>query len=74
MLQRLAVTQALVASFLAAPAAQAPAPVDPAALGPQVGERARPFTLPDQTGARRALASLAGPNGTMLVFFRSSDW
>jgi hypothetical protein len=49
-------------------------PVDPTKLGPQVGERTRPFTLPDQSGALREFRSLAGPNGTMLVFFRSSDW
>jgi hypothetical protein len=48
--------------------------VDPATLGPQVGAKAIPFTLPDQTGAPRALGANAGPNGTMLVFFRSADW
>ena len=52
----------------------AQAPVDPAQLGPKVGEKAIPFTLPDQTGAARELAALAGPKGTMLVFFRSADW
>lgn len=50
------------------------APVDPATLGPQVGEKAIPFTLPDQTGTPREFGALAGPNGTMLVFFRSADW
>ena len=32
------------------------------------------FTLPDQDGRPRSLASLAGPKGTMLVFSRSADW
>ena len=49
-------------------------PVDPSQLGPKVGEKALPFTLPDQTGVPRELASLAGPKGTMLVFFRSAHW
>jgi hypothetical protein len=55
-------------------AAQQTEQVDPTKLGPQVGEKAITFTLPDQTGTSRDLATLAGPNGTMLVFFRSSDW
>jgi len=48
--------------------------VDPTTLGPQVGQRSLPFTLPDQTGTPRDFTSLAGPNGTMLVFYRSADW
>ena len=43
-------------------------------LGPQVGRRAPDFTLVDQRGQSRSLASLMGPNGVMLVFFRSADW
>lgn len=49
-------------------------PVDVDALGPGVGARAIDFRLLDQSGQPRTLASVAGPNGTMLVFFRSSDW
>jgi hypothetical protein len=48
--------------------------VDPSTLGPMVGDKAIAFTLPDQNGTARELAALAGPQGTMLVFFRSSDW
>ena len=73
---RLHVRQMLVAlglAVLATPVA-VQSPVDPTKLGPQAGERARPFTLPDQSGAPREFRSLAGPNGTMLVFFRSADW
>ncbi|MHB8533810.1 MAG: hypothetical protein ACYDC2_13910 [Solirubrobacteraceae bacterium] len=44
------------------------------ALGPQVGQRAPAFTLSDQHGQPHALASLVGPNGALLVFFRSADW
>ena len=47
---------------------------DIASLGPQVGQRAIDFSLPDQRGRLRPLKSLAGPKGTMLVFFRSADW
>lgn len=48
--------------------------VDVNALGPQPGQRAVAFQLPDQHGRQRDLASVAGPKGTMLVFFRSADW
>jgi hypothetical protein len=43
-------------------------------LGPQVGSRVPDFTLADQRGQPRPLASLMGRNGLMLVFFRSADW
>jgi cytochrome oxidase Cu insertion factor (SCO1/SenC/PrrC family) len=43
-------------------------------LGPQIGERAPDFTLPDQDGQPRQLSSLLGPKGALLVFFRSADW
>ena len=45
-----------------------------ATLGPQVGQRAIDFSLPDQQDRVRTLKSFAGPKGTMLVFFRSADW
>lgn len=48
--------------------------VDVTTLGPQVGQKAIGFQLPDQNGRTQSLASVAGPKGTMLVFFRSSDW
>ena len=43
-------------------------------LGPQAGTRVPDFTLLDQKGQSRRLASLMGPKGLMLVFFRSADW
>jgi peroxiredoxin len=43
-------------------------------LGPQIGARVPDFTLFDQQGQPRTLASLMGPQGLMLVFFRSADW
>ena len=42
--------------------------------GPDVGARVPDFTLPDQSGNMQTLASIAGPKGAMLVFFRSADW
>lgn len=42
--------------------------------GPAVGAPAPGFELTDQAGRTQTLASVAGPQGTMLVFFRSADW
>jgi len=42
--------------------------------GPKVGERVPDFRLPDQNGIERTLASVLGPKGALLVFFRSADW
>jgi hypothetical protein len=54
------------------PAAPTRAELD--ALGPQVGERVPDFALVDQGGASRTLQSILGPNGALLVFFRSAEW
>jgi hypothetical protein len=54
--------------------AQAPQPIDVSKLGPQIGARVPDFSLKDQSGATRTLASILGPKGAMLVFFRSADW
>lgn len=67
----------LVVAAVALPAqagAATQAGVDVDRLGPQVGETAPVFTLPDQGGVRRSLASLMGPEGLVLVFSRSADW
>jgi hypothetical protein len=64
----------LVAGLAVATAAQQAQTVDVTTLGPQAGQRAVEFRLPDQQGRERTLASVAGPKGTMLVFFRSADW
>jgi hypothetical protein len=72
-----AVVCALVSLVAQATAQQsAPQPVlpDVQKLGPQVGTRVPQFTLLDQRGQSRTLASLMGPKGLMLVFFRSADW
>jgi hypothetical protein len=44
------------------------------ATGPEPGQRIPDFSLPDQQGVPRSLANLAGPNGLLLVFYRSADW
>jgi hypothetical protein len=43
-------------------------------LGPQVGSPVPDFSLTDQNGRTLTLQSVLGPNGAMLVFFRSADW
>jgi len=48
--------------------------VDPATLGPAVGKPIPRFEARDQDGRSRDFESLAGPNGLVLVFFRSADW
>jgi hypothetical protein len=53
---------------------QAPPAVDTSKIGPQVGQVVPPIRGTDQSGKTQTLASLAGANGTMLVFFRSADW
>jgi hypothetical protein len=40
------------------------------AQAPQVGERARDFSLPDQNDTRIALTDLLSPNGAVLIFYR----
>jgi hypothetical protein len=55
-------------------AGQAPAVVDTAKLGPQVGATVPAFAGTDQFEKPQTLASVYGPKGAMLVFFRSADW
>ena len=39
-----------------------------------VGQKAPAFSARDQFGRTQTLDSLKGPNGTVLLFFRSADW
>ncbi len=48
--------------------------VDVESVGPKVGEAIPDFNLPDQRRQVHSLTSLLGPNGAVLVFFRSADW
>jgi hypothetical protein len=42
--------------------------------GPAAGEKIPAFEAIDQNGNKQTLASIAGPKGAMLVFYRSADW
>jgi peroxiredoxin len=42
--------------------------------GPAPGEKIPAFEAIDQNGNKQTLASIAGPKGAMLVFYRSADW
>lgn len=55
-------------------AGQAPPAVDTSNIGPQVGAVVPAFSGTDQFGKPHTLASVMGPKGAMLVFFRSADW
>jgi peroxiredoxin len=43
-------------------------------IGLAVGQRAPAFSIRDQFGRVQTLDTLKGPNGTVLLFFRSADW
>ena len=64
----------LLGSSMAAQAPAAKSAADLEKLGPQVGQSVPDFSLPDQNGTTRTLKSILGPNGAMLVFFRSAEW
>lgn len=73
MMRRSFVMVWMVAAALSAPAQPAPeGNLD--RIGPKAGEVAPDFEAPDQHGVTRRLSSLLGPNGAMLVFYRSADW
>jgi len=55
-------------------APQSPSKIDIKQLGPQIGEKAPDFELQDQFGKKWSRDSIMGPNGAMVVFFRSADW
>jgi len=42
--------------------------------GPAIGAPAPPFAALDTSGKRRDFASLRGPKGLWILFFRSADW
>jgi hypothetical protein len=64
----------IIVALTSAVATTRGAQTDISKLGPQVGARATDFNLPDQFGRTQSLATIGGPKGTMLVFFRSADW
>jgi hypothetical protein len=44
------------------------------AVGLPVGHKAPAFSIRDQFGHEQSNETLKGPNGTVLLFFRSADW
>jgi hypothetical protein len=42
--------------------------------GPGIGSTIPKFEALDQNGHSQSLQSIAGPKGTLLVFYRSADW
>jgi len=65
---------AVLALAVSGLAGQAPAAIDTAGVGPQAGAVVPAFAGVDQFGKAHTLASIYGPKGAMLVFFRSADW
>ena len=55
-------------------AAPARTRIDVSKLGPQVGQLVPDFRLPDQAGKVWTRASIMGPKGALLLFYRSADW
>ena len=43
-------------------------------IGLAVGRKAPAFSARDQFGQLQSLDTLRGPNGTVVLFFRSADW
>ena len=43
-------------------------------IGLNVGQKAPAFNARDQFGREQNLATLRGPKGTVILFFRSADW
>ena len=73
MLRRLSLHSLLMVA-LAAGAVAHQGQVDIDALGPQAGAPVPAFSGVDQFNQTQSLESVAGPEGTMVVFFRSADW
>lgn len=74
-MKRNSIHAAVAGMLLLAPAIYwARTPVNVAKLGPQVGQRVPDFSLKDPQGKVWTRDSIMGPNGAMLVFFRSADW
>ena len=71
---------ALISSLAAAPAlaqnflTDIPAGSRGMVSGPEVGERIPDFSAYDQNGNLASLGDVMGPNGAMVVFYRSADW
>jgi len=56
------------------PPTGAPTKIDVSKMGPQVGQVVPGFRLSDQNGKVWTRASIMGPKGALLLFYRSADW
>lgn len=65
-MQRLLVGLVLLGTALSFAAQEMP--------GVPTGKSAPSFRARDQFGKEQTLSSLMGPNGVVLLFFRSADW
>jgi cytochrome oxidase Cu insertion factor (SCO1/SenC/PrrC family) len=72
--KRMARLLAASALFLAPVVASAQNDSVPLPTGPAVGEKIPAFEAVDQSGRRQTFESLKGPNGLLLLFYRSADW
>ncbi len=70
----LVILSTLVLAMAQSPPSTSSPGVNPATLGPAVGQPIPRFEVRDQDGRQRDFASVTGPNGLVLVFFRSADW
>ena len=70
----LVILSTLLLAMAQSPPSTSSSGVNPATLGLAVGQPIPRFDAPDQDGRQRDFASLTGPNGLVLVFFRSADW
>ncbi len=73
MLRRFSLYASLVGALVVGAGAQQPqVAID--SLGPQVGAVVPAFSGMDQFNRPQTLESVSGPEGAMVVFFRSADW
>ena len=63
-----------IGALALAPAAMSAQSDPPLPTGPAVGEKIPPFQAVDQSGRPQTFESLKGPNGLLLLFYRSADW
>jgi hypothetical protein len=61
-------------AFLLALGLSADGAAGPPEVGPALGQPLPSFELVDQAGKQRGFEDLRGPEGLVLVFFRSADW
>jgi hypothetical protein len=74
MIARIRLCHPLWLALLLVSGPAAPAETGAARKGPPLDQPPPPVHARDQFGREQTLATLAGPNGLVLLFFRSADW